>query len=637
MTSQTQPRSMRCYQNDLYAVLGLCVGLAVYLWGGATTIQPADSAEFLTVVATKGVAHPSGYPLYTMLGIGISSLLPVSIPRALAILAALITWGTLLGIYFSLRQLTRNRLTAFFAACIAGTSLHIWKHATHPEAFALLGFFAAWLSVFTVYALDPKRTHRQQQLAWYGYALFVGLSSSHHHSIVLTAPLGVLLLYRLFLSPRTKLTNTAGPMLVGVFLFLMGLTPYLYLLAAGQTNKMGSWGSISTMGDLWNHFLRKEFGTFQSGLYASGRPWWFHSVAYLKRLFAWKGSFPYGLCVAPLLGMLLFALRRWPKPLGEGATPEAHDERRWRREIVGAWLLCWICAGLLFPTQLMMGKEHLDQYVAARFFLLPDVFVGLLAGVGLAILYDRAQHLQTRYNEAQEQSTTTRRFLVPLLNITVVYLLVMAAVKQYPEGSSHHRNWIESYARDILREAPKGALVMEANDEATCFGVRYLQTVLKIRQDVRMVCIPLLARKWYVDQLKAAWPEFSYRWHPKNISSVAILRHYYKLGRPVHATELYNRSMRSSFLWLPYGVTWQAWPHPKKTPPPPPQIEKRLLTNYRKLSKQRPLPHRTKDPWPTLVVRRYANPWFALAIVYRKMRKPRAVRRCRRRARLYVP
>lgn len=628
---------MRCYQYDLYAICGLCLWLGLYLWGGATTFQPADSAEFLTVVATKGLAHPSGYPLFTMLGIGITSVLPVSVPRAMAILAALITWGTLLGIYLSLRQLTRNRMAAFFAAGIAGTSLHIWKHATHPEAFALLGFFAAWLSVFVVYALDPERSPKQRAFSWYGYALFVGLASSHHHSIVLTAPLGVLLLYRLFLSPKTKLPRPGPTMSLGVLLFVVGLLPNLYLFVGGQSNALGSWGSITTWSELWDHFLRKEFGTFQSGLYEVKRPWWFHSFAYLKKLASWKGTFPYGLFLSPIIGILMIALLRWPgKPKNEASTEQVATVK-WQREIALTWLLCWLIAGLLFPTQLMMGTSHLDQYIVARFFVLPDVFAGLLAGIGLHVLYLRAHDLQQAYDDAAEKSTTTRRFLVPLLSFTIAYLLVMGASKQAPEANSRHKNWLERYARDLLREVPKGALLMEANDEATCFGVRYLQTVLKMRQDVRFVCIPMLARKWYVAQLKKAWPEFSYKWRPKHISSTALLKHYYKLGRAVHSTELYNRSMRMSFLWLPYGVTWQAWPHPKKAPPTPPQVEKRLLSNFLKLSSQHPLPHRTKDPWETFVVRRYANPWLSLAIIYRKMRRRKAVRRCRRRARLYIP
>ncbi len=630
---------MRLYQYDLYAVLGLSVWLVLYLWTGAATFQPADSAEFLTVVAHSGIAHPPGYPLYTMLGILAHQLIPTSVTTALAVLAALLSWGTLIGIYSALRQLCDHRLAAFFGACIAGTSLHLWKHATHPEAFALLGFFAAWLSVFVIRALDPRRSLQEKRYAWFAYTLLVGLASTHHHTIILTAPMGVVILYGLFINPRTRLSHRGIHLLVGFGLFLFGLTPYLYLLIVGQHTGIGSWGTIETFQQLWNHFLRKEFGTFQSGLYESSRPLWFHSWKYLQRAVSWQGSFPFGLSGIWIIGLIFVLTRRWP--LHSTQTVDTNNSKQeaavytWQRTIVWSWLASWVLAGLLFPLLLKMGASALDQYVAARFFLLPDIFLALLAGVAIHYLFQRAYVLRQQI-EAESPSVTRQRFLPTLLAIILTYLIAMGVVSQYWQASSRHRNWLETYARDLLKELPKSALLLEANDEAICFGITYLQQVLKIRTDIRFVCLPLLGRRWYAQQLQKAWPEFRYRWSAKHISSIALITHYNELGRPVHLTELYNKSIRR-FPWIPHGLSWRLWRSKTSPPPPPPMVERILLRRYLKLARQHPLPNPDKEPWPTRIVRRYAHPWLALAMIYRRQRKHKAVRRCRKRARLWIP
>ena len=45
----------------------LLAGLALYVYTLAPDILPADSGEFQTVATNLGVAHPPGFPLYTML------------------------------------------------------------------------------------------------------------------------------------------------------------------------------------------------------------------------------------------------------------------------------------------------------------------------------------------------------------------------------------------------------------------------------------------------------------------------------------------------------------------------------------------------------------------------------------------
>ena len=56
-------------QNDVF--IGLALSLAafgVYLLTLAPTVTFIDSGELATVAATLGIAHPTGYPLFALLG-----------------------------------------------------------------------------------------------------------------------------------------------------------------------------------------------------------------------------------------------------------------------------------------------------------------------------------------------------------------------------------------------------------------------------------------------------------------------------------------------------------------------------------------------------------------------------------------
>lgn len=595
----------------MFSVLGLSVWLLLYIWGGATSFQPADSAEFLTVAATGGIAHPPGYPLYTLLGIIAVRVLPGNVLEAMSLLAALISWLTVIGIYTAVLLLCRQRFAAFFAACIGGVSLHIWTHATHPEVFALLGCFAAWLSVAAILGIDPMRSEQHRRWAWYFFALLAGLASAHHHTIVFSAPIGLLLLYYLFIAPNTRITHPLRTFGLGTLLFVCGLTPYLYLLLVGSNTEIGSWGEIRSFSDLFEHFLRREFGTFQSGIYRSERPFWYHTSHYLQLFLSWTGSFPFGLAALCLLGGLVSISRKTRHIFGQISG-------RWRHSLALMWILSWLLAGVAFPCLLQMGTSGLDRYVAARFFLLPDVYLAMLAGLGLKSLCDVA-HCVTSSLRTRKQHRYLSALPMFSLYALLSVALISAIVLQYPRASSQHRQWLETYARDLLRELPPQALLLEASDEATCFGIVYLQRIVKLRQDVRFVCLPLLGRAWYAKQLSRTWPEFDYQFNPKNISSTALIAHYLRLQRPVHSTELYNQTIQMAFHWLPHGLSWRVWPHLSPLPSPD-IIEKHLHTRYQLLRPQHPLPHPQRDAWPAFVMQRYARPWQALAHTYTQLK-----------------
>ena len=52
------------------ATLGALLALAVYLKTLALTVTGEDSGELIAAAATLGIPHPTGYPLWCLLGFG---------------------------------------------------------------------------------------------------------------------------------------------------------------------------------------------------------------------------------------------------------------------------------------------------------------------------------------------------------------------------------------------------------------------------------------------------------------------------------------------------------------------------------------------------------------------------------------
>src|SRR3989338_10758977 len=62
--------------DKLLAVIVFCVSFTVYLMTLAPTIYIEDAAEFSAAVPILGVTHPSGFPLYMLLGKLFTILVP---------------------------------------------------------------------------------------------------------------------------------------------------------------------------------------------------------------------------------------------------------------------------------------------------------------------------------------------------------------------------------------------------------------------------------------------------------------------------------------------------------------------------------------------------------------------------------
>src|SRR3989344_1989381 len=206
--------------DRLLAVFVFFTSLTAYLTTLAPTIYIEDAAEFATAVPTLGIAHPSGFPMYMILGKLFTMLAPFGeMAFRVNLFSALVTSIMLVIFFFVLRRLDLSPLIAAASSFLLGFSQMIWHEATYAEVYALNTLFAvSFLWCFVGWK-------RERRLRY--FFLLVGLagfSLANHLSILVYFP-GVLFFFILYWD---KKLFDFKVVLTSLVLFLAPLSLYFY-------------------------------------------------------------------------------------------------------------------------------------------------------------------------------------------------------------------------------------------------------------------------------------------------------------------------------------------------------------------------------------------------------------------------
>jgi hypothetical protein len=211
---------------------------ALYVLTLAPTVLAGDGGEFQFVPYLLGVAHPTGYPLYSLLGWAWTHLLPVgdvayrmnlfsALGAALAVGLLYPTTCALLRQAIPTLSPLIYRLVAILAAATFAVTPTLWSQAVIAEVYGLHLFLIVAV-FYLLLAWAERRDTRFLLLA----ACCFGLSLTHHSTTVLLAPA---ILAFLWLTDRRVFRDR--PLIFGALLaLLLPLVLYLYIpLRAPQT------------------------------------------------------------------------------------------------------------------------------------------------------------------------------------------------------------------------------------------------------------------------------------------------------------------------------------------------------------------------------------------------------------------
>jgi hypothetical protein len=229
--------TFRTHQSVIDFLLGL-IFFVLYFFTLIPSVLTADNGEFQLVAWKLGIAHPPGYPLYTMVG-WLFSRFFASPAFALNLLSAILAAITLVIVSRTVRTLTGSIVAGVLAASLLGVSTTFWAQATTANIRIPTAFFTALcVSLLVTWSRNRGSGIRDQgsarrikidPLNLFAFVFALGLG--HHVSLIFP---GIFFLLYIFLVDP-KLLRQPRRWLKPIGFFALGLLPLLYLPLRGAT------------------------------------------------------------------------------------------------------------------------------------------------------------------------------------------------------------------------------------------------------------------------------------------------------------------------------------------------------------------------------------------------------------------
>ena len=250
--------------DPLLALLIFAFALLVYSLTLAPSLsfESPDGNELATVAYQLGLAHSTGYPLYTWLG-KLFTFIPVGdVAHRVNFMSATLGAGTVALLYGILVTLTRSRLASAFTALFFAFSLTFWSQTGIAEVYAPNAFMLT-LTLFLLvrWAKREKEEEAAGQRRWLrvslvyflAFSLAFGLSLGMHMSNLGFIPAFVIFIllvnWRILIEPLKLLGGAA--------LFLLGCAQFLWLpyKAATLVDAPMARNAPNTLRGLYNYTL----------------------------------------------------------------------------------------------------------------------------------------------------------------------------------------------------------------------------------------------------------------------------------------------------------------------------------------------------------------------------------------------
>lgn len=431
-------------------LLGLTAFVA-YRLTAAPYVLPGDAGEFQFTVPLAGVSHPTGYPLYHLLG-WVWGWLYRGNPAQGANHFSALWGGVAVGLFYLLAYEALKQLTAHLrwqrgAGWLAGLTTVVfaanptlWAQATQAEVYTLGAAFVAALLGATL-AVGGSRLREGRgpsaRLVGVTLALLLGLALTHHLTIVLLLP-GIIL-YLILVRPDAlagrRLLELTPWLLVPLLLYAyMPLrapaSPWLHpVLAPGV--------ALDLFDESLTGLLRFVFGVgFAPSLQSPAA-----ALAQIPQAAqAFLVHFGWGGLALIVLGVIALAL----------------EEQLAALALTGVSFLCFTVFNLFY------GIKDI-----AAFYIPPYLIATLWLGLGLAYIVE----LATRVT-----NTRWRNYLLPVAAAILIlpYLLFMGHRSEFDRSRAYETavRWHE-----ILALPLPGDAILVSNDRDEITPLLYYQHV----------------------------------------------------------------------------------------------------------------------------------------------------------------
>ena len=513
--------------------------LLLYVFTAAPGVYDGDSGEIAAAVNTLGLAHPTGFPLYMILGKVFTLLLPVGdIAYRLNILSALLTAGTLVFFYFTLRNLGRSSPASLAASFVLGLGRNtIWANSGRIGVYALSLFFISILFfIFSKWKQKPDTRYL------YMYGFLWGLSMGTHALMII---MGIPFLFMLW-QARVFLKSHIPVLIKTAIITILPGVQYVYLVFAYRRSGIINWGDMSGLDGFFYYVTQRQYaGKFLVNNFSS-----FLSKA--SNLLT--SEFTVIFFVVAMIGFFVLYKKN--------------------HTFLNLLLLTMI---INIVAMLIYGKNQDDLKILFRYLFIADFVLAIAVAYGL----DRI----TGWMHAVKN----RKQIIAV--IAIIFLVVQF---QYSYAHNNRRNnfLIEDTAHNILKTLEPNSLVLALGDHVVG-PLWYLQSVGE-RKDVAIISTALLSYDWYVNNVTKMYPDAIDQnllvTQKGNDRILMLIRKNYP-KRPVYSVLFNSLGDNQEFDFVPQGIMFRVVPKGLSD-------QKKLLTDNRDIWGKYALPNVWTDSYP---------------------------------------
>ena len=446
---------------DVAALAAAVLGpLALYAATLPRTVVLEDDGLFLMAGADLGVAHPPGYPIYTLI-VHLFTRLPFGEAAFLGHLSSAVLGALACGaVYACARLLGASLAPALTAAWLFGVSEQFWSQAIVTEVYTLnaLLFFATWALVLLA-ARDPGR---RWALWWAAVAWGAGLANHWPLTVLATPGLALALL------PAWREVVPRLPRLLGAALVTAAL-PYAWMVwLSQQAPAVSFYGPIDSWSDLWFYVSRQGY----SEVDASPTAGWSDRAAFL----GWLAGDLARQTTLPGLALAVLGLRALARGGGLAATA-----------LAGSGVVALV--GNSVVLILLLGFDF-DPFWLAVFRPYPLVCYGVAAlwvGVGLQWLMDRLPGwAAARWPARAPGGASPAPWAAPAAAAVLVgaAMVAVSAAASWPANDRSDSDFAERHAEAVFDLLPPEAALFVLGDAIGPLG--YYRFVEERRPDVAL-------------------------------------------------------------------------------------------------------------------------------------------------------
>lgn len=553
--------------------------LIAYVGFACPFVLGGDAGEFTALFALGGVAHPPGYPLWTLLMRALSWM-PGATPSLAAARATALLGAIAVGVlYAACRSWGASRGASAVACVVYAFAPLTWIYATQAEVFTLNALLCSALLALAGPAC-PLRGERRMVAV----GLVAGLGMSHHPTFLAMAPVGLLALVRAWAEEDRGGRVRSSLLACGAL--ALGLAPYAYVVwASRHPEGRWVWGGPMDAAGFLHHLLRADYWKLRVEDARVPVPGAHVSALWQSLIVA---TLWIGLPVA-VLG-LVRGLRR---------------DRRGVAAITASWLL----AGPAVLATLVGRPVGIYALIIERMHILPLLVLSIPLAWGVDFLLEIAPL------DARE----------PIAAFAAIALTAVDTWRVPPRVAEYERPTVEHYLQDTLENLPPRAVVVGVGDHRF-FGFLVEQRVLGLRPDVVYVDAGMLRTDWYRARIAAALGDGVHVGSdPRDLVAAEA-----STRRQVYLTDSVDQLTPAGFQTEAIGTVSRVLP-PGVPVRAPEDLERTNLDLARRFHRDATRP---SDPWSWAgeADGTYETPWIALARAYRARGDETAVARCLARA-----